>query len=85
MSEYRVFMLWLLWKLCRRRSAIIFDFDGEMNIRVIRGPAHARWAKRMSFGIANIRLLPDGVCTGKSYVQKWEPLFPAPQSEENAA
>lgn len=84
MSEYRVFMLWLLWKVFGRRSVILYDFDGEMNPRVSRGPAQARWAKRLNFNIATVRLLPDGTCAGVSYCRTWAPLFPAPQSTEDA-
>lgn len=75
MNCTRLLILKLMWLFFRKPSVVLIDHDGEMNPCLARGPKNFRFARRMCFGIANIRLLPDGGTSGKCYVTKWEPLF----------
>lgn len=60
---------------------VLIDHDGEMHARLLRGAGNFRIAHRFSFGIATVRLLPQGSIRGACYVTCWEPLFPPAVAE----
>jgi hypothetical protein len=83
MSTFRLFRLWLMWKIFRWPSVVLFDHDHEMNARLVRGTRSHPLATRMSFGVSTVRLMPDGAIEGPCYVKRWEPLFPPAQRADH--
>lgn len=84
MTPLRLAWLRLLWFVFRWPSVVLIDHDGEMNARLLRGAESFRIAHRFGFGIATVRLLPQGVVRGASYVSSWEPLLPPAVAETDA-
>lgn len=88
MSIVRIWILQIQWLLLGRRSVVLIDHDEEAHARLMRGFGDHLYAKRFGFGIADVRLLPDGTTQGKSYVHAWAPLFPRramPTSDQTEA
>lgn len=75
MGGARLFWLRFLWLALGWRYVVLTDTDGEMSARLMRGYGDFLFARRFGFGIANIRLLPEGRTEGKAYLKKWELLF----------
>lgn len=76
LGKIRLLILWLRWKILRQPAIVLIDFDGAPHARACHGYGEWRWSKRLGFGIAKVRLMPDGTAIGVSYVKKWKPLFP---------
>lgn len=64
----------LAWAL-GRRLIILFDHDGEENLRIERyTPSGKSMCHRVGFGIRRVTLLPDGTVANGCYVKRWAVL-----------
>ena len=64
----------LAWHLLRWPSVVLFDFDGEEKVRLVRRtPSGRPYAVRVGFGIRHVILMQDGTLENGRYCKRWEP------------